>query len=78
MTKYQAATKVTLRNQIDKTRLKEITPKNKWDERAFYFAAPNLFNKLSPKIKEAENFGKFKGLLKTHLLEISYNLKTRL
>ena len=75
LTKYQAATNVTLRNQIDKTRLKENTPKNKWDDRAFYFAAPNLFNKLSPEIREAENFGKFKRLLKTHLFEVSYNLE---
>ena len=42
-------------------------------DRGFSFTGPNYWNKLSNYIKEAENLGKFKKLLKTHLFRLSYN-----
>ena len=42
-------------------------------DRGFSFTGPNYWNQLPNYIKEAENLGKFKKLLKTHFFRLSFN-----
>ena len=41
-------------------------------DRGFSFTGPSYWNQLPNHIKEAENFGKFKKLLKTQFLKLSF------
>ena len=41
-------------------------------ERGFSFTGPSYWNQLPNHIKEAENFGNFKKLLKTHYFRLSF------
>ena len=45
---------------------------DKFEDRAFSFAAPKLWNTLPEKVTNAVTLSSFKKNLKTHLFEISY------
>ena len=47
-------------------------------DRGFSFTGPSYWNQLPNHIKEAEKFGKFKKLLKTHFLDYLLNNPLRL
>ena len=46
--------------------------KNKFEDRAFSFAAPKLWNTLPDNVRNAVTLLSFKKNLKTHLFEMSY------
>ena len=47
--------------------------KNKFEDRAFSFVAPKLWNTLPDNVKHAATLSSFKQSLKTHLFPKSYN-----
>jgi hypothetical protein len=56
---------------------KLVQPKSrltKFGDRAFSICAPRLWNRLPCEIKEAGSVDIFKGLLKTHLFKLAYNV----
>ena len=63
----------TLRSSDSKMLL--VTTKSRtvgYGNRAFYFKAPSLWNKLPEKLRCEKSFIKFKNLLKTHLFREAY------
>ena len=49
--------------------------KNKFEDRAFSFVAPKLWNKLSDNVRNAITLESFKKNLKTHLFQKFYKSK---
>ena len=64
---FKTTNKTTIHNTTNNKQL--IVPFNQKrtkGDRGFSFTGPNYWNQLPNHIKEVENFGKFKKLLKTH------------
>ena len=71
---------MTTRNNTSNSKqlLVPFNRKKTLGDRGFSFPGPHYWNQLSNNIKEAENFGKFKKLLKTHFLNYLLNNSFRL
>ena len=70
---FKTSNKTTRHNTTNSKQL--IVPfkrKRTQGDRGFSFTGPSYWNQLSNHIKEAENFGKFKKLPKTHLFKLSF------
>ena len=63
-----------LRSSMDTTRLVEPSTKLATANRAFYAAAPKLWNCLPKNIRELSDVNDFKAKLKTHLFKIAYGV----
>lgn len=79
LTRYSPQSNVTLRAADDPHLL--VIPRllhhSSFGIRAFSYAGPKLFNSLPSQVKNASNDDTFKKLLKTHLFNKSYDLKTK-
>ena len=65
---FKTSNKTTRHNTTNSKQLKvPFNWKRTQGDRDFSFTGPSYWNQLPNHIKEAENFGKFKKILKTHL-----------
>ena len=69
------ASKLTTRQSSLNSKQLEVpfNRKRTQSDRGFSFTGPSHWNQLPNHIKEADNFGKFKKLLKTHYFTLTFN-----
>lgn len=71
---FRPETTVNLRHSDETNRLEEPRSRTNWGCRAFERAAPRLYNRLPPEVRQSPNCAVFRKRLKTHLFSDSYDL----